>query len=35
MEVAGEANHIQHNFLPLNLDADPQDELITASKEGL
>ena len=21
MEVAGEANHIQHNFLPFNLDA--------------
>jgi hypothetical protein len=35
MEVAAEANHIQHNFLPLNLDEDPQDELITASKEGL
>jgi hypothetical protein len=35
MEVATEANHIQHNILPLNLDADPQEELITASKEGL
>jgi hypothetical protein len=35
MEIAGEANHIQHNFLPLNLDADPQDELVTASVEGL
>jgi hypothetical protein len=35
MEVAAEANHIQHNFLPLNVDEDPQDELITASKEGL
>jgi len=35
MEVAAEANHIQHNFLPLNLDKDPQDELVTASKEGL
>jgi hypothetical protein len=35
MEVAGEANHIQHNFLVTNLDADAQDELITASKEGL
>jgi hypothetical protein len=35
MEVAGEANHIQHNFLPFNLDKDPQDEIITASKEGL
>ena len=35
MEVAGEANHIQHNFLVTNFDADAQDELITASKEGL
>jgi hypothetical protein len=35
MEVAGEANHIQHNFLPMNLDSDPQDELVTASHEGL
>ena len=35
MEVAAEANHIQHNFLPLNLDNDKQDEIITASKEGL
>jgi hypothetical protein len=35
MEVATEANHIQHNILSLNLDADPQEELITASKEGL
>ena len=35
MEVAAEANHIQHNFLALSLDEDPQDELVTASKEGL
>jgi DNA-binding HxlR family transcriptional regulator len=35
MEVAGEANHIQHNFLVANLDRDRQDELITASKEGV
>jgi len=35
MEVAGEVNHIQHNFLSFNADTDPQDELITASKEGL
>jgi aldos-2-ulose dehydratase/isomerase family protein/VCBS repeat protein len=35
MEVAGEANHIQHNFLSMNLDKDPQEELVTASKEGL
>ena len=35
MEVAGEANHIQHNFLTFDLDGDSQDELVTASKEGL
>jgi hypothetical protein len=35
MTVAGETNHIQHNFLAMNLDADPQEELVTASKEGL
>jgi hypothetical protein len=35
MEVAGEANHIQHNFIAMNLDKDPQEELVTASKEGL
>jgi hypothetical protein len=35
MEVAGESNHIQHNFLAMNLDTDPQEELVTASKEGL
>ncbi|MEO8078009.1 MAG: VCBS repeat-containing protein [Acidobacteriota bacterium] len=35
MTVVGDTNHIQHNFLPINLDADPQDELVTASKEGL
>jgi hypothetical protein len=35
MEVAGAVNHIQHNFLVANLDGDPADELITASKEGL
>lgn len=35
MEVAGEANHIQHNFLPFNFDKDAQDEIVTASKEGL
>ena len=35
MEVAAEANHIQHNFLTMNLDKDPQDEIVTASKEGL
>ena len=35
IEVAAEANHIQHNFLPMNLDTDKQEEIITASKEGL
>jgi hypothetical protein len=35
MEVATEANHIQHNILTLNLDTDAQEEIITASKEGL
>jgi aldos-2-ulose dehydratase/isomerase family protein/VCBS repeat protein len=35
IEVAGDANHIQHNFIAFNLDADPQDEIVTASKEGL
>jgi hypothetical protein len=35
MEVASEANHIQHNFVAFNLDKDPQDEIVTASKEGL
>jgi FG-GAP-like repeat/FG-GAP repeat len=35
MEVAGEANHIQHNFIAFNLDKDQQDEIVTASKEGL
>lgn len=35
MEVAGEANHIQHNVLAANLDRDPQEELVTASREGV
>src|SRR5689334_11713285 len=35
MELAGAVNHIQHNFLAVNADRDPQEELITASKEGL
>ena len=26
---------MQHNFLSMNLDKDPQDELVTASHEGL
>ena len=35
MEVADDSLHILHNFLPANLDADPQDELLTASREGV
>ena len=35
MEVAGEANHIQHNFIAMNLDQDAQEELVTAGHEGL
>lgn len=35
MEVADESNHIMHNFLGMNLDTDPQDELVTSSREGL
>jgi hypothetical protein len=34
-EVADNQNHILHNFLPVNLDADKQEELVTASREGL
>ncbi|HET7696269.1 MAG TPA: VCBS repeat-containing protein [Vicinamibacterales bacterium] len=35
MEVAGEVNHIQHNFLVMNADADSREELVTAAHEGL
>jgi hypothetical protein len=35
MEVADDSLHIAHNFLPTNLDADPQDELLVASREGI
>ena len=35
MEVATDVNHIQHNFLALNVDGDPQEEIVTASREGL
>ena len=35
MEVADDALHILHNFLPANMDSDPQDELLTASREGV
>jgi hypothetical protein len=34
-EVVDDTLHILHNFLPANLDADPQDELLTASREGI
>ena len=34
-ELIAEANHMQHNFLSMNLDKDPQEELVTASHEGL
>jgi hypothetical protein len=35
MEVADDSMHIVHNFLPANMDADPEEELLTASKEGV
>jgi len=35
MEVADDTLHILHNFLPANMDSDPQDELLTASREGV
>ena len=34
-EVADENLHIVHNLLPANLDADAQDEVLTASREGV
>lgn len=34
-EVADDSLHILHNFLPANMDADPQDEILTASREGV
>ena len=34
-EVADDTLHILHNFLPLNFDSDPQEELLTASREGV
>ncbi len=34
-EVADDTLHILHNFLPLDLDGDRREELITASREGL
>jgi hypothetical protein len=35
VEVADEAGHVLHNFLTMNLDGDPQEEIVTASREGL
>lgn len=35
MEVADDTLHIVHNFLPANMDGDSQDEILTASREGL
>ena len=35
MEVASDVNHILHNFIAMNVDADPQEEIVTASREGL
>ncbi len=35
MEVADDTLHIVHNFLPANMDDDPQDEILTASREGV
>ena len=34
-ELIAEQNHIQHNFLSMNLDKDPQEEIVSASHEGL
>jgi hypothetical protein len=34
-EVVDDTLHILHNFLPVNLDSDPQEELLTASREGV
>ena len=35
VEVADDTLHILHNFLPINFDKDPQEELLTASREGV
>jgi hypothetical protein len=35
MEVADDTLHILHNFLPANMDNDPQEEILTASREGV
>lgn len=34
-ETVDDTLHILHNFLPANMDADPQDEILTASREGV
>ena len=34
-ELIAEQNHMQHNFLSMSLDKDPQDEIVSASHEGL
>jgi FG-GAP-like repeat len=34
-ELIAEQNHMQHNFLSMNLDKDPQEEIVSASHEGL
>jgi hypothetical protein len=34
-EVADDTLHIVHNFLPVNFDADPRQEILTASREGV
>jgi hypothetical protein len=34
-ETVDDSLHILHNFLPVNMDADPQDEILTASREGV
>jgi len=35
MELVNDVNHILHNFQVMNVDADPQDEIVTASREGM
>ena len=35
VEVADDSLHILHNFIVTNFDSDPQEELVTASREGI
>jgi hypothetical protein len=35
VEVADDSLHILHNFMSTNMDTDPQEELLTASREGV